>query len=112
MRAHKAAAIVTNSANAAAPAAAERVAALDWTALTGELDAHGCGVMGPLLTRDECEARAASYPADARFRSRVIMARHGFGRGEYKYFAYPLPDLVASLRAALFPPLAEIANRW
>jgi hypothetical protein len=111
MRAHKAAAIATDDSNVAA-AIAERVAALDWTALAGELDAHGCAIIGPLLMPDECEALAATYPAEAPFRSRVIMARHGFGRGEYKYFAYPLPDLVAGLRAALYPPLADIANRW
>src|SRR5213595_3476961 len=91
---------------------ATRVAALDWTAMAASLDAEGCARTGPLLTADECEALAASYPSDALFRSRVIMARHGFGRGEYKYFAYPLPDLVAALRAALYPRLAKIANRW
>ena len=91
---------------------AARVEALDWTAMAAELDTHGCAVTGPLLTADECAALAGSYAADAPFRSRVIMARHGFGRGEYKYFAYPLPDLVAGLRTALYPPLAEIANRW
>ena len=80
--------------------------------MASSLDAQGCAVTGPLLTADECEALAASYPEDAPFRSRVIMARHGFGRGEYKYFAYPLPDLVQALRTALYPRLAEIANRW
>ena len=63
-----------------------------------DLDAQGCAVIGPLLTADECAALAALYPHDAPFRSRVIMARHGFGRGEYKYFAYPLPDAIAALR--------------
>ena len=77
-----------------------------------DLDAYGCAVTAPLLTPDECEALAALYPADAPFRSRVIMARHGFGRGEYKYFAYPLPEPIAELRTALYPLLAEIANRW
>ena len=72
---------------------ADRVAALDWSVMATDLDAHGCAVTAPLLTADECEALAALYPADAPFRSRVIMARHGFGRGEYKYFAYPLPEL-------------------
>jgi hypothetical protein len=91
---------------------AARVAALDWGAMAGALDGHGCALTGPLLTADECETLARSYPADAPFRSRVIMARHGFGRGEYKYFAYPLPDLVLRLRTALYPRLAAIADRW
>jgi uncharacterized protein len=91
---------------------AARVEALDWTAMAAELDQHGCTTTGPLLTRDECATLAASYSADSLFRSRVIMARHGFGRGEYKYFAYPLPEPVAALRTALYPHLAELANRW
>ena len=91
---------------------APRVAALDWKSLAAALDANGCAVTPPLLTSDECESLAALYPGDAPFRSRVIMARHGFGRGEYKYFAYPLPDAIAELRTALYPALAEIANRW
>jgi hypothetical protein len=90
---------------------AERVAALDWDAMAADLDAHGCGTC-PMLTPAECASLADRYGADENFRSRVIMARHGFGRGEYKYFAYPLPALVADLRTALYPPLAEIANRW
>jgi len=98
---------------AAAPVAlAARIAALDWATIANELDAHGCGTTGPLLLPEQCAALAESYAADAPFRSRVVMARHGFGRGEYKYFAYPLPDLVAELREALYPPLADIANRW
>ena len=88
------------------------VAALDWTRLGEELDAHGCAVLRGLLCENECAALAASYGDDALFRSRIVMARHGFGRGEYKYFAAPLPELVAGLRAALYPPLAAIANRW
>ena len=96
----------------AAAAVADRVAALDWAAIAADLDAHGCAVTGPMLTAEECAALAAAYPADDLFRSRVIMARHGFGRGEYKYFAYPLPETIAALRGALYPPLAEVANRW
>ena len=65
-----------------------------------------------LLDAGECATLAGHYGDDGRFRSRIVMARHGFGRGEYKYFAYPLPDIVAALRSALYPPLAEIANRW
>jgi len=90
----------------------ERVAALDWGAIGESLDAYGCATTGPLLSAEDCTALAARYEADAQFRSRVIMGRHGFGRGEYKYFAYPLPDLIAELRGALYPPLADIANRW
>ena len=94
------------------PEIAERVAALDWTAIGESLDRHGCATTGPLLAPQDCAALAASYEAEALFRSRVIMARHGFGRGEYKYFAYPLPDLIAALRASLYPRLADAANRW
>jgi uncharacterized protein len=89
-----------------------RVTTLDWTAIASSLDAEGCARTGPLLTADECETLAASYPSDPPFRSRVVMARHGFGRGEYKYFAYPLPDFVQALRTALYSKLAAIANRW
>jgi uncharacterized protein len=91
---------------------ADRVAALDWSVMAKDLDAYGCAVTAQFLTPDECEELAGLYADDAPFRSRVIMARHGFGRGEYKYFAYPLPDPIAELRTALYPPLAEIANRW
>ena len=95
------------------PAAiSDRIAALDWPAMAASLDAHGCATTGALLTGDECGSLAEAYAIDEPFRSRVIMARHGFGRGEYKYFAYPLPPLVAELRTALYPRLAEIANRW
>ena len=91
---------------------ADRVAAIDWHRVSAELDAQGCAVIERLLPAEECRALAALYDEESRFRSRVVMARHGFGRGEYKYFAYPLPEIVATLRAALYPPLAEIANRW
>jgi uncharacterized protein len=91
---------------------AARIAAFDWARMASDLDTHGCVTTEPLLSAEQCDALARTYGSDAPFRSRVIMARHGFGRGEYKYFAYPLPDLVAALREALYPPLAEIANRW
>jgi uncharacterized protein len=97
---------------AAARSLANKIAALDWERMAADLDAHGCATTGPLLTSEQCIALAETYGADRLFRSRVIMTRHGFGRGEYKYFAYPLPELVAALRGALYPPLADIANRW
>jgi uncharacterized protein len=92
--------------------AAGRAAALDWPRIFKDLDAQGCAMIERLLSPDECRSVAELYPEDERFRSRVVMARHGFGRGEYKYFAYPLPDLIAGLRTALYPHLAEVANRW
>ena len=95
-----------------APDVGERIASLDWSSVADALDAHGCAVTGPVLAPDDCASLASAYDQDAPFRSRIVMARHGFGRGEYKYFAYPLPDLGAALRAALYPPLAAIANRW
>ncbi|AWK90048.1 2OG-Fe(II) oxygenase [Azospirillum thermophilum] len=85
---------------------------VDWEWLRGELDAHGCAVLEGLLDPRACAALAAGYDAEEGFRSRVVMARHGFGRGEYRYFAYPLPEPVAALRRALYPPLAAVANRW
>ena len=91
---------------------ATRIAALDWAGIAAELDADGCATTGWLLAPEQCAALAASYASDTLFRSRVVMARHGFGRGEYKYFAYPLPDLVSELRNAFYAPLADIANRW
>jgi len=90
----------------------ERVEALDWKGASAQLDAQGWALLPKLLARDECEALAALYGDERRFRSRVVMARHGYGRGEYKYFGYPLPPLVAALRTALYPRLAPIANRW
>ncbi len=86
--------------------------AIDWTRIGADLDARGCAVIEGLLGHEECVALAALYPDDAHFRSRVVMGRHGFGRGEYKYFAYPLPDLIAQLRPALYAPLSDVANRW
>jgi hypothetical protein len=94
------------------PAIAARVDAIDWTLTTADLDAQGCAVLTGLLSPDECRALAALYPDDARFRSSIVMGRHGFGRGEYKYFSYPLPDLIAELRPALYAHLCGIADRW
>ena len=91
---------------------AARVDAIDWTQATEDLDAQGCAVLNGLLTRDECRALAALYGDDAHFRSRIVMGRHGFGRGEYKYFSYPLPGLIAELRPALYARFYHIANRW
>ncbi len=86
---------------------------LDWPRIAADLDANGCATTGVLLNARTCAALAASYDdGEEKFRSRIVMARHGFGRGEYKYFAYPLPALVATLRTTLYPPLAAIANRW
>lgn len=89
-----------------------RLDALDWATIEAELDAHGAATTGPLLTAAECAALAALYPEERPFRSRVVMARHGYGRGEYKYLAYPLPEVVAELRPALYARLVPTANRW
>src|SRR5690349_24694252 len=89
-----------------------RVAALDWAELSKELDDQGSARVERLLTAAECRDVTSLYPKEEPFRSRVVMAKHGFGRGEYKYFAYPLPQLVSQLRAAFYPHLAPIANRW
>lgn len=85
---------------------------MDWLAIEADLARWGCAVLPGLLPAADCLSLRALYPSDDRFRSRIVMARHGFGQGEYKYFRYPLPDSVAGLRAALYPPLASIANRW
>lgn len=85
---------------------------LDWKRIAGELDARGWALTGPVIDDADCAALAGLYDQEAGFRSRVIMARHGFGQGEYRYFSYPLPDLVQTLREGLYPPLAWVANRW
>ncbi|SAK88205.1 PF09859 family protein [Caballeronia fortuita] len=90
----------------------ERIDALDWAAIEAQLDSYGCASAPALFSRDECDALAALYDRDGVFRSRVVMERHGFGRGEYKYFAYPLPDAVERTRRAVYPHLAPVANRW
>jgi len=91
---------------------AGRVEAIDRAQVTRELDGQGCAVLKNLLMPDECAALAALYPDDAHFRSRIVMGRHGFGSGEYKYFSYPLPELIAALRPALYRQLHPVANRW
>jgi uncharacterized protein len=90
----------------------ERIAALEWKRIETELDERGWATTGSLITREECAAVIASYEDDALYRSTVVMARHGFGQGEYRYFAYPLPPLVASVRHALYGRLAPVASRW
>jgi uncharacterized protein len=93
-------------------AARARLARIDWTKVGGELDSHGAAPVAGLLESTECATLSALYREERLFRSRVIMSRHGFGRGEYKYFRYPLPQTVTTLRSALYPHLARIANRW
>jgi hypothetical protein len=82
------------------------------TGISADLDAHGWALFEKLLTPADCDAIASMYEDDSRFRSHIVMARHGFGRGEYKYFSYPLPDRIGALRTALYQQLAPIANRW
>lgn len=94
------------------PSRIERVDALDWGRVSEDLDAQGSAVLERLLTAEECRRVAELYPDESAFRSRVVMASHGFGRGEYKYFRYPLPELVEELRTELYARLAPIADRW
>ncbi len=94
------------------PGVEKRVAALDWQRIASDLDAYGCAIVPGLLASAECKSVEALYATEKLFRSRIVMARHGYGRGEYQYFAYALPALVATLRAALYPGLASIANAW
>ena len=85
---------------------------VDWDGVAAQLDDHGCALIPGLLSGDECGSYAALYDGAGQFRSRVVMERHGFGRGEYQYFAYPLPGALDWMRTRLYPPLARIANRW
>jgi hypothetical protein len=94
-----------------APIAA-RVKDVDWARVSEELDARGCAPIAGLLSAEECVELAGLYAREDGFRSRVVMAQHGFGRGEYKYFSDPLADRVAELRRELYPPLVPVANRW
>ena len=89
-----------------------RIGAYDWPKVSQELNAQGCAILQNLLSPDECRSLAALYPHEEHFRSRVHMSRHGFGKGEYRYFKYPLPDLLGGLRTALYPRLANVANDW
>src|SRR5260370_21893419 len=89
-----------------------RLSQYDWARLSTDLSLHGCAVMEGLMSQEECRQVAAMYPEEGRFRSHVDMARHGFGKGEYRYFNYPLPNLLGGLRTALYPHLAKIANDW
>jgi hypothetical protein len=91
---------------------AQRISSLDWKCLEEALDQRGWGLTGPLLTPPECSELIDSYDEPNRYRSRVVMARHNFGLGEYKYYNYPLPDLVEALRTEIYPFLATTANRW
>jgi hypothetical protein len=96
----------------APPHAADRIACADWSRHAGDLDARGHAVIDGLLAPSDCRALAALYADESRFRRTVVMARHGYGRGEYRYFAYPLPEPVAELRSALYVRLAPVANEW
>jgi len=90
----------------------DQIESLDWGTVVTGLDTHGNAVIGPILAPHQCETLIALYDTEGIFRSRTVMARHGYGRGEYQYFSYPLPQLVESMRTALYPQLALIANRW
>ena len=98
--------------DAANPPIDERVDGYEWAALSGELGDFGCAILQGLLKREECRTIAALYPQEQHFRSHIHMARHGFGKGEYRYFKYPLPALIGDLREALYPHLAVVANEW
>lgn len=87
-------------------------ASLDWDRIAQDLDGYGAAIVRGLLSVDQCQALVAGYDEEMLYRSRVVMARHGFGRGEYRYFRYPLPEPVQALRTAMYPQLAVVANRW
>jgi hypothetical protein len=92
--------------------ALRRVDALDWQCVSKELDEQGSAILPGILSPEECVSLANLYPEDGLFRDRIVMGRHGFGRGEYKYFKYPLPGIIQGLRTALYSQLAPVANRW
>ena len=91
---------------------AGRIAGYDWAAVGADLDAFGCAVLPKLLTPDACQSVVSLYPRESHFRSQIHMARHGFGKGEYRYFKYPLPALVVALRTALYAHIVPFANAW
>ncbi len=96
----------------AGPDIASRVEALDWDYIAADIDAYGCAATPALLTSEQCRELAALYDNDDSFRKRVLMARHNFGQGEYRYFDYPLPSAVQALRRTIYPRLAPLANSW
>ena len=102
----------TVSSTTAATSPEARVVAYDWQALASELDNYGCAVLPKLFSSEECRTVASLYRDESHFRSHIRMVRHGFGKGEYRYFKYPLPDLLTGLRTALYPHLAGVANEW
>jgi hypothetical protein len=102
----------TNTDSIPFESAVARVNALDWRQIGKDLDEQGNALLHGVLSADECKAVASLYSEESIFRSRVVMGRHGFGRGEYKYFNYPLPSIIHRLRTALYPRLAPVANRW
>lgn len=91
---------------------AARIDTIDWHEIEDDLNRYGCATVEKLLTAAECESLSALYAQDDLYRSRVVMGRHGFGRGEYKYYAYPLPGIIGTLRETVYPHLAPVANRW
>lgn len=93
-------------------AAEKRLEKYNWSEFANELSTYGCAVLKAIFTPEECSEIAALYPHEEHFRSHIHMARHGFGKGEYRYFKYPLPDLIGGLRTALYPHLANVANTW
>ncbi|MCV9998809.1 2OG-Fe(II) oxygenase [Pararhizobium sp. YC-54] len=102
----------TTQAVSASLSAEARIAQYDWNALSEELNGFGCVVIEKLLSPEECRHIAGLYQEEKHFRSHIHMARHGFGKGEYRYFKYPLPELIEALRTALYPRLANVANAW
>src|SRR5215471_18087298 len=90
----------------------DKVANLDWPQIQASLSERGYGTTGPLLTATDCDELAKGYNTTAQFRSRIVMSKHGFGRGEYQYYSYPLPEIVQNIRDSLYPPLARIATQW